>query len=180
MKCLRLIISAALLSPVLFAEEYHEANGMKHPLLTPDELQRHLGFFVLKYKDKSAGFSKPLITAKDIETLYGLTGVHRVRGEGHDSLHSFQCFVKSGDRTLRYCFDFTVSPPARWDQFKSFEDLFNGRSLTQYYICRIDDGKNSADAVDDILIQSNTDDLAKEEAENVAEKLFSSPKAKTN
>jgi hypothetical protein len=173
-----LIISAALLSPVLFAEESHESNGIKHPFITLDELQRHIGFFVLKYKDNSACLSKSLITAKDIETLHGLTGVHRVRGEGHDSLHSFQCFVKPGDRMLRYCFDFTVSPPARWDQFKSFEDLFNGRSLTQYYICRIEDGENTADAVDDIVIQSNTDDLAEKEKENVAEKLFSSPKAK--
>lgn len=178
MKRLRLIISAALLSPVLFAEEYHEANGMKHPLITSDELQRHIGFFVLKYKHQATGFAKSPISAKDIVTLGGLTGVHRVSWEGNDSLHNFRCFVKSGDRMFRYCFDFTVSPPAGGNAFKSFEDLFSGRSLTQYSICRIDDEKNTADAVDDILIQSNTDDLAEEDEENVAEKLFSSPKAK--
>lgn len=177
MKCLYLIISTAMLCSALAAQEYYEDNGLKLPLITPNELQRHIGFFVLKYKDKNIDLSKSPIAAADITTLAGITGMHRVVWEGHDSLHSFQCFVKSGDRLFRYCFDFTVSPQARWDAYKSFEELFSGRSLTQYYICRIEH-RTTHPSVDDILIQSNTDPVADKEKQDGAEKLFNSPQAK--
>ena len=52
--------------------------------------------------------------------------------------------------------------------YKRFEALFADLSRTQHHICKIDD----------ILIQSDTDPFVEKEAQDDAEILFSSPKAK--
>jgi hypothetical protein len=78
MNCLRWIIPALLIAAALFAGEPHETNGVKLPLITADEVLRHIGFFALKYQDKTTDFSKSPIAAKDIITLGGLTGKHRI------------------------------------------------------------------------------------------------------
>ena len=40
------------------AQEYHEENGHKYPVLKMDEAQKMIGFFVIKYNDKKISYGK--------------------------------------------------------------------------------------------------------------------------
>lgn len=135
-------------------------NDPKRQVVKLEQVQKLIGFFALKFIDRTTRMPESVFDASKIHTLGATTGIHRVLWEGGDSLHDFQCYVRDGEEIYRYGFKFTLSPPYDGTPNATFEDAFNERSLTQYYIWRIDDSFEPAwkAEIEDILIETNTDE----------------------
>jgi hypothetical protein len=115
---------------------------------------------VLKNIDPDCPYPELSLGLADVHTFGGTTGIHRVLWQGNDSLHQIELVAQTARKSLRYVFKFTVSPPAR-PGFESVRELFDGRTVTQYYVWRIEQDSGAAEG-EDVIIRSNTDPFTEE------------------
>lgn len=123
-------------------------------LVDHSEILQLTGFLVLKAVDPDCPYPELPLGLEDVHTFGGTTGIHRVLWQGNDSLHQIELTAATGRKSFRYVFKFTVSPPAR-PGFESVRELFDGRTVTQYYVWRVE--QDSAAEGEEVVIRSNTD-----------------------
>ncbi|MCM8540723.1 MAG: hypothetical protein NE328_10645 [Lentisphaeraceae bacterium] len=117
--------------------EDYTFRGNKFPILSMEEVQRLIGFVILKSKNKDISVPKlKNVSIDNYKRIMMYTGKNSIRPSENESFYALDIAVKVEENRLkRFMFQFTISPsiPPSGNA-KTVQELFNGRTIKQFNV----------------------------------------------
>lgn len=132
------ILLITFLIPIfmVYPEDQFLYNGKKYTVVEEEDIQKLLGFLLLKSKNEVV--STPSFQKIKIDQFYKMksfTGQHIIMPESNEDLYILDAPVLIEKTYYRFYFKFSLSPRLKRSQLpKTIVDLFKQRKITQYYI----------------------------------------------